>query len=69
MSNLSRGKVVVFFNGRRPMRGVVEETQDDGRVVVLIKTEGGTTRVLKDEDEVRPVEEVSGKKARIRFLG
>ncbi|KKL98107.1 hypothetical protein LCGC14_1827780 [marine sediment metagenome] len=67
MSELSRGQHVVFFQGRRPMKGVVEEVQDDGRVVLVVKTDGGATRIIKDGDEVKPVEEVKGKQARIRF--
>lgn len=68
MSEVSPGQLVVFFNGRRPMKGKVEEIQEDGRVVVLIKTDGGTTRVLKDADEIKPFNDVKGQKAKIRFL-
>ena len=65
---MNRGDWVVFFQGRRPMRGQVEEIQDDGRVVVLVKTEGGITRILKDADEIKALEEVKGKRAKIRFV-
>ena len=65
---MDKGTQVVFFQGRRPLRGQVEEVQEDGRVVVLVKTDGGITRILKDEDEVKPLNEVKGKHAKIRFV-
>lgn len=64
-----KGSKVAFFHGRRPMLGTVEEIQDDGRVVVIVKSGDGAVRILKDADEVRPYSEVRGKKAKIRFLG
>jgi hypothetical protein len=63
----SIGEKVVFFNGRRPMIGRVLSRQDDGNLVILVETQGGSTRLLKEEDEVKPFSEVKGKKANIRF--
>jgi len=64
----SKGSKVAFFHGRRPMIGQVEEVQDDGQVVVLVKSGDGTVRLLKDADEIRPYGDVKGKHAKIRFL-
>ena len=50
------------------MIGQVEEVQDDGQVVVLVKSGDGTVRLLKDADEIRPYGDVKGKHAKIRFL-
>ena len=67
MSDFRRGDQVVFFHGRSPKRGQVEEVQEDDRIVVLIKTDGGLVRMLKDDDELKKVEDVQGKHAVIRF--
>ena len=65
---MNKGTQVVFFHGRKPMRGQVEEVQDDGRVVVLVKSGDGIIRILKDEDEIKSYDEVKGKHAKIRFV-
>ncbi len=68
LSEFSRGDRVVFFHGRSPHQGQVEEIQEDGRIVVLIKAGDSTVRILKDEDEIKSYSEVKGKHARIRFV-
>ena len=68
MSEVSKGEKVVFFNGRRPMTGIVEEIQDDGRVLLAVTQSGFVTHIVKDADEVRALSEVKGKHASIKFV-
>ncbi len=68
MSEVSKGEKVVFYNGRRPMTGTVEEVQDDGRIVLAVSNSGFITKIVKDSDEVRPLREVKGKHASIKFI-
>ena len=68
MSDVSRGEKVVFYNGRRPMTGVVAEVQDDGRVVLAVSNNGFVTNIVKDLDEVKALKEVKGRHASIKFV-
>ena len=61
--SLSVGDQVLFFQGRRPLRGKISEVQEDGRY--LIQTSLGP--IVKDRDELKPVEALGRGKAHIRF--
>jgi hypothetical protein len=66
--DLSKGQAVVFFNGRRPMRGVIKDIIDNGNYVVTVNSNGGQIELVKPPEELKPFSAVKGKKARIRFL-
>ena len=68
MSHVNKGEKVVFYQGRRPMTGVVEEIQDDGSVLIGVSNNGFTTRIVKESDEVRALREVKGRHASIKFV-
>lgn len=63
-----KGQDVVFFNGRRPMRGIVTDKLDGDQYVVSVKSNGGTLEIVKPADELKSYQDVKGQKARIRFL-
>ena len=68
MSDIRKGVPVAFFNGLKPMRGVVSEIQDDGRIVVEVSNNGGSSLIVKDEEELRAFSDLKGRSAHVRFL-
>ncbi len=68
MSEIRKGLKVAFFNGLKPMTGVVSEIQEDGRIVVEVSSNGGSSLIVKDEEELRAFSDLQGRNAHVRFL-
>ena len=68
MDDFRRGQSVVFFNGRRPMRGTIKESLEGDQYIVQVRSNGGVLEIVKPANELKSFEAVKGKKATIRFL-
>ncbi len=63
-----KGQEVVFFNGRRPMRGKIVDKLEGDQYVIYVKSNGGELEIVKPANELKAYQDVKGQKARIRFL-